>query len=520
MRRCQMTRNQLGTFAVASVLVALVLVSSLAFSVMGIAASLGDLTGSADWQVSYAAGTWDAAGNYMGGTETMNLVAHKGRLYAGVGYWMDLPYSRSKGDEPWTGAQILVKDSSNSDWRVEHNLGASSLRVDALRSVTFTTDSNGDRLSEPVSMLVASSTDFVNKGLWIWSHNDEASSWRKVKVSESEKPLYGRSFGQHKDRVTGVDCVFVGTSTGQIFRGSYDPNLPSGIRWQDSPELLGEDGRAMAFTVANGILYASVSDNLYMRNDGPNPSWSSVYHWEPISKTREKVMRGLTTISNPEGIGEIILGAREEAGVIERIDPSKNHAVTVELEIVAFARQRLGPEVSGLIAAYNDMCKAKDPKTGKSVLMMGLGIFLRKSASTGLGTSTWYLIRSEEGKYDLREVPAIPDSRRSNPALYAVRTIAVSPFVSDAGLVIYAGGYDTIGQPCHDTAWIYRISMQTSRTVDSPSMSETAASTLMPTQITRQPSGLLAAILALSTITALAAVGILRRSARQAANVS
>jgi len=66
------------------------------------------------YSADYLAGTRDSAGNFLGGTEIMNLVSHGGKLYAGVGYWMDLPYLKNKENYPWTGAQILVKDSADS----------------------------------------------------------------------------------------------------------------------------------------------------------------------------------------------------------------------------------------------------------------------------------------------------------------------------------------------------------------------------------------------------------------------
>src|SRR2546423_6991415 len=44
-----------------------------------------------DFQVSYAAGSHDEAGHFLGGTEMRLLVAHGGRLYGGKGHWGDRP---------------------------------------------------------------------------------------------------------------------------------------------------------------------------------------------------------------------------------------------------------------------------------------------------------------------------------------------------------------------------------------------------------------------------------------------
>lgn len=51
--------------------------------------------------VFFTAGGRDAAGAFMGGTELRNLVACRGRLYAGNGYREDQP-----GEESRQGAQI------------------------------------------------------------------------------------------------------------------------------------------------------------------------------------------------------------------------------------------------------------------------------------------------------------------------------------------------------------------------------------------------------------------------------
>ena len=75
-----------------------------------------DLTFSRD----YDAGTKDARGQGMGGTETMRLLRHQGKLFASTGVWMDLPYGlRPEGQPAWTGPQILVKESAAAPWQVD-----------------------------------------------------------------------------------------------------------------------------------------------------------------------------------------------------------------------------------------------------------------------------------------------------------------------------------------------------------------------------------------------------------------
>jgi hypothetical protein len=70
------------------------------------------------FQRDYLAGTYDASGKFMGGTETSWLVAHKNQLFAGIGYWKDAP-----GADPQPGAQILVKACHNCAWEAEISFG-------------------------------------------------------------------------------------------------------------------------------------------------------------------------------------------------------------------------------------------------------------------------------------------------------------------------------------------------------------------------------------------------------------
>jgi len=54
------------------------------------------------WTQSYSAGTIDSSGSFMGGTELMKIVQHKGVVFASVGYWEDVA-----GTDPRPGSQIL-----------------------------------------------------------------------------------------------------------------------------------------------------------------------------------------------------------------------------------------------------------------------------------------------------------------------------------------------------------------------------------------------------------------------------
>ena len=79
------------------------------------AAASGSASAEGDFQLSFAAGSTDGAGRFMGGTELRVLAVHGGKLYAGNGYWEDRP-----GPEGPQGAQILVLDGTGARWRLEH----------------------------------------------------------------------------------------------------------------------------------------------------------------------------------------------------------------------------------------------------------------------------------------------------------------------------------------------------------------------------------------------------------------
>ncbi len=113
---------------------------------------------------SYVPDSRDSAGRFLGGTETMSLVAHRGKLFAALGFWMDVPYLADKPTGPWTGAQVVVKDSAESPWRVDVSFGTNYLRTEALAQLTLTTDGSGNRLVPPVPLLVAGPSDQDQSG--------------------------------------------------------------------------------------------------------------------------------------------------------------------------------------------------------------------------------------------------------------------------------------------------------------------------------------------------------------------
>jgi len=394
-------------------------------------------------------------GHYLSGTETMALVAHKGKLYASTSMWMDTPGINNSDKESIKGCQLLVKDSSDSPWRLEYQFSETNLRLDSLYSFTFTTDGFGTKLPEPVSILMCAPTAIGN--VCVYSRDDVTGSWTQVAVGRSSKYTDVRSMGLHIDVVTGVQRVFMASKDIGVFSGVYDAAVPGRIRWDKVPEFTGMDGRPMAFCECAGAIYFSSYGKLYRRVDGDKPRWELVYEHPVVVNENGSGLRGLTAIPNPKGSGEVLLMSME--GVTDQIfyfDPTTGKA-TIEMSIIEYLSKQLGTKnKGGSIAAYNNMCWATDPITGEKALLIGAAAFLRNSSGSSSTIFTGGFIRHSDGSYEMFQIPDLPDSKRSNPFLCGTRTIVLSPFPEDKGQVVYAGGYDATGKPAHNTAWIYR----------------------------------------------------------------
>jgi hypothetical protein len=256
------------------------------------------------FQISYVAGTRDAAGRFMGGTELMNFAVHDGRLYAGMGYWEDRP-----GTDPRSGAQVVVRDGPSAPWHSDH-VFPGTLRLNALRSVTFTTDGQGNAIP-PTSVLLATPDDLVHGTASVWSRDDATGTWTDMVLAHPGAVTDVRALGFHHDAITGVDYVFAGANTNArwldrgwtyrttpqentgIFRGVYDPAILGRIRWNVVPEFTHYVGRPMAFAEANGVLYVVIRGTMYRRVDGPNPTWVKVFSWPRPIAPKNSGLRGL-----------------------------------------------------------------------------------------------------------------------------------------------------------------------------------------------------------------------------------
>jgi len=210
-----------------------------------------------------------------------------------------------------------------------------------------------------------------------------------------------------------VHHVFAGIANGAIYRGAYDASVAGQIAWEEKPDFDGRIRRPMAAAEADGALYLTVdpepsqpgNGGLFRRVDGPRPRWDWIYEWAWSSPNPDMPMwtgmRGLTPLRDPRDGHDVLLGAREQPGVIERIDPSRNHAVTLELDVRNyFSKIWYGGQLyrDVTLIAYNDMTAAVHPKTGEPIHLIGLWV-LHPERQSELGASSWYLVRYRDGSY-------------------------------------------------------------------------------------------------------------------------
>jgi len=174
-------------------------------------------------------------------------------------------------------------------------------------------------------------------------------------------------------------------------------------------------------------------------------------------------MRGLTAIKRVGG-KEHLLGAREQPGVIERIDPFANFTATEEFNIRRYFTDLWGGlGGSATIAGYNNMPFFTHPDTGETVRLIGLWVNHPDDQSP-MGKGSYYLVRNTAGKY-VHGVILDPSFSATSSPLLGTRTIVVSPFKEDKGRVLYFGGFDAGGPGFskQDTGWIFRAQVPKGR---------------------------------------------------------
>jgi hypothetical protein len=413
---------------------------------------------------SWNAGTHDAAGRRMNGTEVVHLVSHGGRLFAGTSLWME-----QAGDID-RACQVLVLDAAGGNWRVDHTFAAGNPRLTGLRSVTFATDGSG-RPIEPVSMLLAA-PDTESGSVALFCRDDATGRWEATTFGAAARASTTRAIGFHRDRVTGVDLVFAGNRPLGTFAGTFDAAAPGRIAWRAAPEFVAPTGeRMMSFCECAGDLYCSTSRHVFHRIDGPAPRWEKVFF---VEESTSVGIRGLGTVPDPAGGGDVLLlSARNR---VRRLDPRRGFAETVELDYAEFVTAAFGMPATGALAAYDEFTPWSVPGSGETVWLFGFQASYHLDVARAHPQRRWF-VRTDarartipqfaafaaEGRYFVRrvtpggvrfEIGEIDDP--TLPVLVSTRAIVPSPFAAEADRVLYMGGFDCNFQPSHDTGWIYR----------------------------------------------------------------
>ena len=435
------------------------------------------------WERSYRSGCPDDAGKLAGGSEVLHLVAHKGKLYAAVGYWMD-PRNPWYGGAPATGswAQVLRLDSPAARWQVDLDMPM-HLRPEILHSATFTTDGTGRPLPSPVTLLMAAAYQGSGDGgISLFTRDDASGSWEKSKIINKPTGKKGeensvRALRVHRDKVTGVDRLFASVGVLGIFSGVYDASAPGRIRWDTGSESGPLTMRPLAVIEADGALLFSSDRSVYRRIDGPQPRYEPVLHipdtgggstFSPVGG-----IRGLTAIANPAGPGQSLLlvwapGNRSRSCML-RFDPAGpgGYARTDEGCLDGMIQRYLnGTPAPYVLAGYNEILAVPDPVTHETKSLVGMSEWVSghavrttqgKGKDGGWYAGALYAVRDAGGHYSMHEVNGRIGA--SNPDLVATRAYALSPFAADGGRVIYFGGYDCNFVASSDTAWIFRTSL-------------------------------------------------------------
>jgi hypothetical protein len=360
-----------------------------------------------------------------------------------------------------------------------------------MEAVTLLTDARGQRLGQPLSLLLASPSDWnenkaAGRVATVWSRNT-AGHWIKSEIergSTDEQGLSARAMSDHVDAVTGIHHVFAGVHNGlaggRIYRGAYDPTAPQRLEWDRHPEIDHLGGRVTAFAQANGVLYATaglagngdgvVEGGLYRRVDGVAPRWERVWQW-PYQADAPRMaadewnnLRGLTAVPDPAGGKHtVLIAAHAYSGNIYRIDPKRGHAVEVEFNVRRYFAKTWGVTYEAgrkpAVTAHNQFTPFHHPDSGEALWLVDCWVERNMIRRTYPENLAYYFVRRQNGSYAAHGV--IDDPRQPVPdgsSLGGTRTIEPSPFPEDRGRVLYFGGYDVtaIRGAEHNTAWIYR----------------------------------------------------------------
>jgi hypothetical protein len=448
---------------------------------------------SGGWSTSFVAGCYDRNGKVAGGSQVMHLVPHKGALFAASGYWMDRRNVWYGGKDPNTGcAQVLRLSGPNEPWAVDLELGPQHLRTELLKSITFRLDGNGRPLPVPDTLLIASTySGNGSPGISVFVRNDERRSWTTSKVINGDTGRRGgdnsvRAAAVYRDRVTGLESVYLSVGILGIYAGRYDASRPGKISWASAPEPGTMTGtRILSIVEANDSFFFSDGTKVFRRIDGPMPRYVEVADMsDEVSSGTDRAMfqsiggiRGLSAIDGPiPGKQSLIFawhpGKRSSMGCVVRLDPQSDGSYArVREDCLAeqISKHLDGAPISYVLAAYNTFMPLRDPKSNELIHVIGLEALIPASPegrrfehlmaynmrndNGGFYAGAMYALRDSRGRWRVGEVNG--KYRLGQPELVSIYTIAPSPFGEPDRQMIYLGGYDSNYFPSSDTAWVY-----------------------------------------------------------------
>ncbi|MCH2364705.1 MAG: hypothetical protein MK479_09030, partial [Planctomycetes bacterium] len=435
-----------------------------------------------DWVQSYDAGYTDSAGAHAGGSEIMHLVAHKGKLYAANGYWVDARWVIPP-DGQKQSAQVLRLDSAGGRWEVDLDLGKANdfglfyMKGNILKSVTFTRDARGRPLAKPRNLLVmASGANFERGGaVSAWVRDDRSGRWIHTLVRHGSTAgglrWVPRDMEVYRDKVTGAERLFLLLGNPGVTSGVYDPILPGKIRWDRHVEFpfltTGSlKTRPLGLAQANGSLYLSEGSSIYRRDDGERPGYTEILNLESDTDTDVGGIRGLTTISNPNGPGDSLLflwaPGHKSMSQVKRLDPAVggHYKLHDEASMADLMSAALGVKVTYTLGAHNRMLAVKHPRTGEVVHLIGFQGNIRgkdqlRWKGSRLYAGAMYAVRSADQTYKVLEVnnTYVP----GKAVLVSPRTFCLSPFGDNE---LYIAGHDSSRLLSDDMAWVFRAPVE------------------------------------------------------------
>jgi hypothetical protein len=447
------------------------------------------------WSTSFVAGCFDRNGKFAGGSQVMHLVPHKGALFAANGYWMDGRNVWYGGKDPNAGwAQVLRLSGANEPWTVDLELGPKHLRTELLKSVTFTLDGNGRPLAAPVTLLLASTYDGDgSRGVTFFVRDDERGSWIPNKIINSgvsgqrgeDKSV--RAAAVYRDRITGLERLFLSVGIHGIYSGRYDPTLPGSIAWAPAPEPGTTTAtRILSIVEANDSLFFSDGTRILRRIDGPSPRYVQVadLSGEVPSRTDRGVfesiggIRGLSAIDGSVAGKQSLIfmwhpGPQTSKGCVLRLDPQPDGSYSLVREACLaelISKYLDDAPVYRVAGAYNKFMPLRDPRSNETVYALGLETLLavtsgdrrfgplmahnmRYPKGGGFYAGAMYALRDARGRWRVGE--ANGKYQPGQPELVSVYDIALSPFSEPGRQTVYLGGYDANFFPSSDTAWVY-----------------------------------------------------------------